>query len=206
MNTASHSADAYLLLVTQRLAAGDLDSAERVARHGRAEFPAAHGFELKLGEIQAARGALAEAFYYYQWELLRAGSERQTGDEAAMRSAQIFDEGHIDEVQRVMEALQDMANQQPQTALQKLEAVRGQRGDRFVLRMYIATARHHAGEMETAESGYRELLRQDDHFVPAYIQLAGLLRARGRTDEAAELEHRARDIDAAHWSLNSDKE
>lgn len=201
MGADSTSAETFLVLAIQRLAAGDPDGAERVVRQGLEECPEAHGFHLKLGEIEAARGAEIEAYYEYQWELLRAGDQRPTGNEAAVRSARLLDKAGAPEIQQVTKALQYLAAQEPHEALRALEAVYTHRGDRFALRMFRASARHAAGRLEAAEADYRALLERDEFFVPAYIELAKVLRATARPEEAAALERRARDIDPMHWSL-----
>lgn len=192
------TAEDFLALGSALLSAHDLDSAEKAFRDGLKQYPAANGFHLKLGEVHAARGDLAEAFYEYQWELLRAGTDRAAGREAAFRTAELMRKANDPEIRAVLVAVKD-TQQDPAGALAKLQEVEAKRGPRFALTVYITEAADAAGDTKAAQAGYRTLLEQDGRFVPAYMRLAALLKAEGQTAEAAELEDQARLSDPDHW-------
>jgi tetratricopeptide (TPR) repeat protein len=54
------------------------------------------------------------------------------------------------------------------------------------------------GELEEAETLFREALTYDQHFAPGYYQLGALLEQRGRLDEAVKALRQATSADAAY--------
>lgn len=179
----------------------DWTKAERILRDGMIKHPASDGFHLSLGYVFEQKGQLADAFYEYQWEMLRAGVKK-LGDEAARRSGTLLamESPDVAEPRAVMEAL-DLGRTKPAAARQKLLAISKKRGSPFALRVYGAELAHLAGDTTTAEKEFRELIKRDPAFVPAYLSLSRLLANSDRKSEADALLAKARSINPDHWSL-----
>lgn len=193
----------FLAAATSLTLQKELDSAQRVVDLGQEKFPSAQGFHLKQGDIHRARGKTAEAFYEYQWELLRAGNT-DTGIAAAKAIAGFMSSDKrgldVDEIHSVLMAMVKLQND-GKTALADLKRVEDSRGVRFVLSVLIAEAHVQARDLEPAARIYRNLIARDAYFVPAYVELAGVLRLQGQTKEADAFTARAREIDPQHPSL-----
>lgn len=194
------TAEVALLLATQNLAAGDLEGAEAVLRDAQKRFPAAHGLHLGRGALEQARGNVRAALWEYQWELLRAGADRPSGEEAARRSTVLVEAGSKDtvEVRAVLEAMSN-AGTDPDAALVVVKSARAN-GDTFVLRVFETELRAAARDPE-AESLFRQLVKMDPGFVPAHVGLANTLGRAGNTKAAQAALDAARNIDPNHWSL-----
>ena len=78
--------DKYVMLAAIVADRGDLPMGEKILRDGLQEFPAASGMHLVLGRILEKKGAAAEAFYEYQWEVALSGVDSEPGDEASART------------------------------------------------------------------------------------------------------------------------
>lgn len=192
----SFAPSAFFRLAQQRLHAADVDAAEHVLREGMAAHPREPGFHVALGEVLETRGQKAEAFYEYQWELLRTGAENPIGEAAGKSAAALVSKGDR-EIREVLGALQQMASD-PSESRSRLAKVRADRGPRLILDLYVAEAARLAGDSRAAERGFRAVIERDPAFVPAYLELAGVL---GDGDEARALVAKAASIDANHWSL-----
>lgn len=197
--------DEYLTAATALTLDRALDEAQRVIDKGRARFPHEHGFHLKQGDLYVVRGRLADAFYEYQWEIMRAG-KNDTGTAAAKAITGLFREGargpEMDEIQKVLVA-QAKLRVKGRGALEDLQKVQQVRGSPFALRVLLAEAHVAAGELEAAETAFRALIADDKFFVPAYVELAGVLRLQGKTKEAEALDAKARAIYPEHPSFTS---
>jgi len=181
----------------------DFEDAQKVIDKGRARFPKAHGFHLKQGDLFDARGKIADAFWEWQWELMRAGAV-ETGPAASRnivkyvqsdRRGLEFDEIHV--------ALLSMAklHSDPKGALFELKKIEEVRGQRFALSFLIAEAHVQNRNLDTAAGIFRNLIARDPYFVPAYVELAGVLRLQGKPKDAESLDAKARGIDPSHPSL-----
>lgn len=188
---------AFFQLAHQRLAVKDVDAAEYVLREGMRAHPAEPGFHASLGQVFEARGRKAEAFYEYQWELLRTGIEDPIGDAAARRAAMLTGDAEVREVLSALHAMRA----DPSGSRRRLAKIRGERGSRLVLDLWIAEAARLAGDPGASEKGYRAVIAQDPSFIPAYVGLASLLARTGKTAEAAELTSTAAHLSPQHWSL-----
>ena len=197
--------DEFLTAATALTLDRALDDAQRVIDLGRVRFPAAQGFHLKQGELLAVRGRVADAFYEYEWEVMRAG-RNDTGSAAAKAVGRLLKEGgrgpEVAEIQQVLLAQANLMVRS-RDALDSLQKVAAIRGNPFVLRMLIAEAQVVAGELDAAENGFRALIAEDKFFVPAYVELAGVLRLKGKPEDAAALDERARAIYPEHPSFTS---
>jgi len=196
----SHTPEAYLLL-SAAVAKIDPTGAERIVRDGMAKFPAAHGFHLALGELHMMHGEDAEAAYEFQWEMLRAGEARPDGSRAARRFADLLHEWNapheLESLVRAVAAMQTDAR----AARDIFEKMLQERGNRFILELYLAEASQRDGDRVEAMRLYRGLIEHDPYFVPAYVQLAELKEQAGAASEANELMQKARFIDPDHWRL-----
>ncbi len=195
------SPEDYLALALALREAGDLAAAEAMARKGLHRFPDGGAFHLFLGETLLERKQPVEAFYELQHEALREGIARATGLEAAKLLAPLL-ESHgpeVDEIRLVVGALNAIRSD-PASAIQMLEKVQSTRGERFVLTLFLAEATAAAGNRAGAVALYRRLHERDPGFVPAYVELAKLLRYSdpGEADRLMEL---ARRRDPTNWSL-----
>lgn len=182
--------------------AKDAGAVERSAREGLKKFPGAPGFHLLLGEAHRLRNEDAEAFYEYQWEVLRTGPERPAGELAMSRAKSLMAERgpNADEVRLIVSGLEKMLTA-PKEALRTFESVESDRGSRFLLRELIAEAKAASGDLAGAAAIYRSLITQDPYFVPAYVQLADVLVKQGKKKDAEKLLAKARSIDSEHWRL-----
>ena len=193
----------YLTAATALTLQNELDHAQRAVDKGRAKFPGAHGFHLKQGDIHKARGKLAEAYYEWQWEQWRAGAF-ETGLAAGNKIAELAKSDargpEMDEIGTVLSAMARMPADGA-GALADLRRVQKDRGDRFALAVLIAGAQVQAKDVAGAEGDYRALLARDPHFVPAMVELAGVLRLLGKHDEAAKLDAKAKTVDPNHPSV-----
>lgn len=198
------AADEFLIAATALTLQQEYDDAEKVVRKGQALHPDAHGFHLKLGDILVGRRRPAEAFYEYQWELLRAG-DQPSGLVAAKEIGKLFTDvdlrgPEVEELRTVMLASSQVITN-PKAAIEALESVQKLRGPRVALRLYLAEAKHQLRQHDAAAAIYRSLIAEDPRLVPAYVELAGVLRVQGKTGEAEALDAKARAIDANHPSL-----
>jgi tetratricopeptide (TPR) repeat protein len=198
----SPTADGYLSLALLLTVAKDYPGAEKVLRDGMTRFPEEQGFHLALGDVFLARQDETEAFLEYQWELLRAGPDRPTGDLAARRCGQLI---------RAQPAGRDTAIRTIMNAMGKQEKGVSQAArwndllrtrDHFVLRLFAAEAAQIDGKDPEATRAYRSLLVQDPDFIPALVQLSELLKKAGNEDEAEELLSRAQQLDPSHWRVS----
>lgn len=179
-------------------------AAERMAREGMARYPQAVGWHLLIGDALAAREKLADAFYEYQWETMRAGPERPSGAEAQAKAGEIL-QGRgtdVDELRVVAQAVQDEdADPAKSAAIFASHAER--RPDAYVLRVLQAEALVKANRPGDAIGVYRDLIARDGYFVPAYVELAEALEKAGKGAEGRALIAKAREIDGDHWRLKS---
>ena len=190
----------YLVLANV-LIPRDCDTAEKILRDGMKQFPSAAGFHLLLGHVHQSRGHHAEAFYEYQWELLRTGAARTEGADAARRCAELVKKPSSSrELADLMTAVQEM-QRNPQLASEMLAEMIRKQGEHFILQLYEAKASQNAGNFIHAADVYRALILRDPGFVPAYVQLSELLRQKGDLQEAEQLLTKAREIDDQHWRL-----
>lgn len=197
------TAEEYLTLSAAQLQLGKFDAAEKTARDGLAKHPESQGFHLALGDIYAARDKAADAFYEYQWEVMRAGGGAPSGKTAADKTGELLQNARgtgADEMRKVAEAIV-ATRTDPPTALKLLGEVYDLRGNIFVLRLLLAEANVEAGHPAKAESLLRGLIAEDARFVPAYVDLANLLRAQGKKKDADALLNKAKDIDPDSWAL-----
>ena len=192
-----------LLLAQQRIAAKDFSGAEKILRDVSAKSPKTAGVHLLLGEVAERRADDRAAFWEYQWELLRAGGESPTGEEAAKRSAAIA-QGETPAAEQVMKVLQAMgeAGTMAERSLATVRAARKQ-GDAFVLRVFEAELVEMTGDAAGAEKLFRELIAADPAFVPARLGLARALERAGKTGDAQKQLDEAKKIDPNHWSLRN---
>lgn len=197
--------DEYLTAATALTLDRALDEAQRVIDKGRARFPQEQGFHLKQGDLHAVRGRVADAFYEYEWEVMRAG-KNDTGAAAAKAIGALLRDGargaEIDEIQKVLVA-QAKLQVKGRGALEDLQKVQATRGERFALRFLVAEAQVAAGELGAAETGFRALTGEDRFFVPAFVELAGVLRLAGKTADADALDAKARAINPEHPSFTA---
>lgn len=195
--TSTEPPEAYLALAQMMIGSGDVDLARKVLRDGAKLHPNAPGFHLLMGETHAAKGEHALAFYEFQWELLKGDPEHPVSIEAATRSAEMMRATGKDaaEIRAVVEAMQ-VGVDDPARASAKVAAIREKR-NAFVLVVYEAEWAAAAGDRDAAKALFRDVLRRDPGFVPAYVGLAALVDEA----EAKRLLHKARTIDPKHWSL-----
>lgn len=197
--------DEFLTAATALTLDRSLDEAQRSIDVGRARFPAAQGFHLKQGDLHVVRGRVADAFYEYLWEVMRAG-DNDTGSAAARAIGRLIKEGsrgaETDEIQQVLLAQANLMVKS-RDALESLRKVQELRGKRFALRMLIAEAQVVAGELDAAESEFRALIAEDKFFVPAYVELAGVLRLKGKPKDAGAMHEKARAMYPDHPSFTS---
>lgn len=193
----------YIAAATSLTLQNDFDDAQRVIDRGRARFPEAQGFHLKQGDLCQARGKIIEAFYEFQWELMRAGSV-ETGPAAGRAIAALVKSEQrgleYDEIHVVLLAMAKL-HSDPAGALADLKRVEETRGPRFALTLLIAEAHVQNRNLDTAVGLYRTLITRDPHFVPAYVELAGVLRLQQKPKDAEALDAKARAIDPRHPSL-----
>jgi tetratricopeptide (TPR) repeat protein len=189
-----------LLLARQRILAKDLDGADEVLRDAQKRFPAAHGFHLLRGSVEEARGNARAALWEYQWEMLRAGADRPSGEEAARRSSALVRAGSSDalRVKKVLEAMQ-AAGTSPDAALSAVAAER-KSADSFVLRVFETELRASDDAPGSVER-FEALLAIDPHFVPAHVGLARALGRSGKMKEAEEALAKAVALDPGHWAI-----
>lgn len=178
------------------------DEAEKVVRESMKQNPAAHGHHLALGKVLLARGKVAEAYYEYFYEVLRAGKEPPAGD--AVRAGKALLENNrgveVDEIRRLLKGVDETAVD-PVAARKTLQAVEKERPPRFVLRFFLAETRLRSGDHEQALQEARALTTEDAHFAPAVVIEAMALRALGKQREAEGAAARAREIAPSHWCL-----
>lgn len=201
---AKQTAEDLYTMAAVSVGAGKFEDAEKLARRGIKEFPAAQGFHLMLGESFFYRKKYADAFYEYQWEMLRSGPQSPTGSKAAKRTAQIYKEGRgteADEARNVIKAVALAEKGDTIPANKLLLRMKRERGDRFALNLFIAENYTRIGKFKDAEAIYRSLLKQDPYFVPAYLQLAGVMKKTGKEKEASQLFAKAEQVDPNHWQL-----
>ena len=194
----------YMQLADFALDAENFDAAEHIAREGQAKFPHAVGFHLLLGDILAAHQKKAAAFYEYQWELMRVGPERPSGLEAQEKAGALLEEGRgtdTDELHMIVDAVTKMEGEPAASAATLKRYV--DRRDAFVLEVLLAEALVKAEKRNDAVPIYRELIKRDPYFVPAYVDLAEILQKSGKADESKALISKAKDIDADHWRLKT---
>ncbi len=192
------TAEEYMTLAHVELSAGDPVLAEKTLREGMKRFSDTGGFHLLLGHVYARRSRFADAFFEYQWEILRSGADQETGRAAEQAAEQILHQARgpeADEVRRAVTAL----SKPPQDALADLSKLDRERPGTFVLRLWLADQRTRTGDHGGAAALLRELISQDPYFVPAYVSLARLPGT--PPPEAQKLLARARKIDPQHWSL-----
>ncbi len=186
--------------------AENYDAAESIAREGQEHFPHAIGFHLLLGDILHGRHKNADAFYEYQWEVMRTGPDRPIGREAQMKASNLFVEGRgtdADEVRTVIAAVKQMSTE-PAKSADLLERYASRR-DAFVLRVLCAEAFAKSKQNAEAAAAFRELIKRDPFFVPAYVELGELLQKTGKEQEGKALVAKAREIDPDHWRLKPPK-
>ena len=188
---------AFFQLAHQRLSVKDVDAAEYVLREGMRAHPSEPGFHASLGQVFEARGQKAEAFYEYQWELLRTGAQDPIGEASARRAGALASDA---EVRAVLVALRDMQSD-PSESRSTLARIRAERGSRLVLDLFLAEASRLAGDAKASERAYRAVIAKDASFIPAYVELSSLLASTGKKSEAAELVSTARYLSPNHWSL-----
>lgn len=202
------TADDLFKVGQMAVGAKDLAGAEKTARRGLKEFPRDHGFHLLLGEVAFKQKKYADAFYEYQWEFYRTGPESVTGSKSVDRIKQLLGEDargtEVNEIRVVLQAMAESSSA-PQSAHDALVRVEKERGDRFVLSLLKAETLTHLEKYDEAAAIYRALLKQDPNFVPAYLQLAGVLKKSKKDGEAGKLIAKAREIDPNHWQLALDK-
>lgn len=189
--------------VLELVANHDADAAEKLARQGLSKFPAEHGFHLVLGDVHNSRKDYADAYYEWQWEFFRSGPNNVTGEKAAERIKKLLSTVRgtsSDEVRLVFDIIEKTSTE-PKQSYDRLVRIEKERGNRFVLTLFKAEALTGAGEKAKAQALYREMLQKDPYFVPAYVQLAGLLRKSGNETEADKMMAKARSIDPKHWQL-----
>lgn len=175
--------------------------AEKIAREGQGRFPQAVGFHLLIGDALAARDKKADAFYEYQWEVMRTGADRPSGAEAQLKAAKLMlGRGtDVDELRVTVQAIKDMSTK-PEDAADTLERLASRR-PAFILDVLAAEADAKAGRTRDAVDTYRSLIKRDPYFVPAYVELAELYRKAGKAKDATTLLQQAQEIDADHWRL-----
>jgi tetratricopeptide (TPR) repeat protein len=200
--SARDSAETRLTL-GRALVEKDPAGAERIARDGLNAFPAAPGFHLILGRSMEVRHRPMEAWCEYEWELVRAGAESPAGIAAAEAVVRLLQDNPGDnDLNRAMKGQALLATDPPQ-AVKVFQELSGRGSHPFVLQLYLAEAQASAGQTDAAIAIYRQLISNgDSSFVPGYVELADLLRARGAVEEANTLLAKAKAIDPANWSLN----
>ena len=193
----------YLNAAGLAMDADEYSAAESIAREGQARFPHAVGFHLIIGDALFSRGKKADAFYEYQWETMRTGPDRTSGQEAQQKAAEILDGRgtDVDELRMVVSALQGM-EADPAKSAKTLTPIATRR-DAFVLKVLLAESLVAASQTKEAIAVYRELIRRDPFFVPAYVELGELLEKSGKADEGKSLLAKAKEIDPDHWRLKS---
>jgi predicted Zn-dependent protease len=195
------SAVDYLTVADIAVQLKDWKKAEQIIRDGMAAHPDSDGFHLSLGYVLENQGHIAEAFYEYQYEILRSSRVRMA-EEAARKSAALLarKSADADEPRRVMAALQ-LAENDPAAARKAIAAVSRTRGDRFALRVFEVECAQRAGDLDGAEKGFRALLARDPGFIPGYVALADLLASSGHAAEAEAILATAQQRGAGHWAL-----
>lgn len=194
----------YIAAATSLTLQQDLDDAQRVIDKGRARFPKAHGFHLKQGDLHDTRGKAAEAFWEWQWELMRAGAI-ETGPAASRHiAAYVHSDRRGLDFDEIRVALVAMAKLQsdPKGALSDFKKIEETRGQRFALSFLIAEAHVGCRNFDTAAGIFRSLITKDPYFVPAYVELAGVMRLQGKDRDAESLDAKAKGIDPSHPSLS----
>ncbi len=197
----------YFQAADYAMEAENFDAAERIAREGQAAFPHAIGFHLLLGDILVERHKTADAFYEYQWEVMRTGADRPIGREAQMKAGNLVIEGRgtdADELRMIIAAVQQMATE-PSKSADTLERYASRRANVFVLRVLFAEALAKSKQDAEATAAFRELIKRDPFFVPAYVDLGELLLRTGKEPEGKALVAKAREIDPDHWRLKPPK-
>ena len=193
----------YIAVATSLTLQQDFEDAQRVIDKGKARFPKAHGFHLKQGDLHDARGKVAEAFWEFQWELMRAGYV-ETGPAASRAIAAYVQSDRrgldFDEIHVTLLAMAKL-DSDPKCALADLKRVEEMRGPRFALSFLLGEAHVVNRNLDTAAGIFRNLITRDPYFVPAYVELAGVLRLQGKAKDAESLDAKARSIDPSHPSL-----
>jgi len=192
----------YFDAVDYAMDADEYAAAERIAREGSGHFPQAVGFHLLIGDALAARGKMWDAFFEYQWEALRVGPERPSGAEAQAKAGQILENGRgtdVDELRVIVQAV-EQTDADPAASAATLARF-AERRPCFVIDVLLAEAEAKAGRNADAINDYRELIRRDEFFVPAYVELGELLEKAGKAQEGKALVAKARGIDPDHWRL-----
>lgn len=194
----------YQKAVIELVANQDADAAEKLARQGIAKFPGVNGYHLVLGDVHNSRKEYADAYYEWQWEFFRSGPKQVTGEKAAERIKKLLSTVRgtsSDEVRLVFDIL-EKTSAEPKPSFDRLVRIEKERGSRFVLTLFKAEALTGAGDKANAQALYRDLLQKDPYFVPAYVQLASLLKKSGNDEEAGKMMAKARSIDPNHWQLS----
>lgn len=178
------------------------DAAEKVVRESMKQNPAAHGHHLALGKVLLAQGKVADAYYEYFYEALRAGKEAPAAD--AVKAGKALLENNrgveVDEIRRLLKGVDETADD-PVAARKTLQSVEKERPPRFVLRFFLAETRLRSGDHEQALLEARALTAEDPRFVPAMVLEAMALRALGKQREAEGVAARAKEIAPSHWCL-----
>lgn len=194
--------DKYVMLAAIVADRGDLPMGEKILRDGLQEFPAASGMHLVLGRILEKKGAAAEAFYEYQWEVALSGVDSEPGDEASARTVMLLQKQSPAraEMVAVMHALQ-IAQSSPTAAVAALESIVKTRGHRAVLDLYSAEISSMAGDDAAAIASFKRTIEEAPALVPAYVELSHVLAKQGHEAEAKALLEQARRIDPTNWRL-----
>ena len=195
----------YFIAVSYAMDGEEYDIAEKIAREGAAKYPAAVGFHVLIGDVLMAKRKVAEAFYEYEWELLRVGPDKPTGADAQDLIAQIMQSARgtdTDDLRVVIDAVKTQQTD-PKKSVETLRRRMERANPPFVLRLLYAEALDAAGEPGEAAAIYRDLLKADPYFVPAYVELAAIVRKGGKAKDADALIDKAKQIDPDHWRLRS---
>lgn len=175
----------YLTVADIAVLRGEWMTAERILRDGMDAHPESDGFHLSLGYVLESQGRIADAFYEYQYEVVRSTHDR-LAKEAARKSSLLLERTEADEPRRVMAAI-ELARTNPAAARKALAAIPSKGTRPFALRLYETECTRLAGDLAAAERGYRALIASDPLFAPAHAALADLLEETGHADEAARI-------------------
>jgi tetratricopeptide (TPR) repeat protein len=197
--------DDYLIAAWALSRTDKLADAQALLRRAITAMPNASGLHLGLGYAMAADGKPVDALLEYWYEFENGASDDPYAKEARLQfqdslgRAQAFPM-FASRILLLRDIVEDTGNN-PKTVLDDLRALDEAGIKHPTLDLLRAETLHAAGDAATAEALLRKLLTDDPAFLPAYFDLALILRSSERTEEARRLVADAVKRNPAHWQL-----
>lgn len=205
---ASATRDDYLVASWGFTRAGQTAEAATLLRRGIAALPNESGLHLALGYALAQDGKPVEALLEYVYEFENGSTEDPYSKEARRQFADGLGRAratpkHSEAILALHAAVSDLEDD-PATVLSCLDTLEQLGYTHTTLDLFRAEARAATGSTQEAEEGLRNILERDRAFLPAYYDLAVILNASGRAEEARRWVAKAASRNPTHWQLLGD--